>query len=137
MSRKLTYAAGLLYCFSLAPADLDDQSAATPSKAEAIEQLWELTTRTPLDLLASAFDDVSVAEPGMQAFAAYDEFLGILSAPESRSRLKKLTPDEASTDPVYQHIRELGRRFQSGLRALFLPDRPSRLRRLIEEYGVF
>lgn len=137
MSRKLMYAAGLLYCFSLAPRDLDDTDAKAPSKAEAIEQLWRLTGRTPMDLVAGAFDDAEDAAGGKDVFGAYDEFLGILSDQTKRNSLKNLMPEQAPSDDLYQHIRQLGHQFQAGLNTLFLPGRPSRLRRLIEEYGVF
>jgi hypothetical protein len=56
LSRKLTYAAGLLYAFELASAE-EHPPGPVPSslKQEAIERLWEVTNGTPLDLLAALF----------------------------------------------------------------------------------
>ncbi len=139
MSRKLTYAAGLLYCFSLAGEALNETEAADPSRLQkAIERLWMLTESTPLDLLAEAFmKSQSLMAPARLAFDAYDRFLGLLDSVEDRRHLEALDPDTADHDARYRLVRELGLAFQQGLTTLFLDDVSTNFPALTKEYGVF
>ena len=136
MSRKLSYAAGLLYCFSLAESA---ESAVSESvrKQQAIERLWFLSGRPPLDVLAKAFAPSSLADAARQAFDAYDEFLGMLANVETRKHLDGLVPEDADNDERYQRVREIGRLFQDALSQLFITDESTQLPTLTREYGVF
>ena len=140
LPRKLTFVAGLLYCYSIAQSvwhDAPDKDAPT-RKQETIEHLWQLTSTTPLDLLADAFSRSKTMEAtAKRTFDAYDRFLAILNSPADRDRLKKLTPDDASGDAGYQEIRELGTVFQAGLNELFLIDNDTPFPALTREYGMF
>jgi hypothetical protein len=139
-SRKVTYAAGLLYCFSLArqEAGPSDAPREPPDKFEAILHLTTLTLQTPLDILARAY----ASSPGLLASAAkvfdsYDAFLGILTNAEERRYLKQLSPDDTPGDETFQRVRELGHRFQQGLDELFLPEAPTHVSRLTKGFGLF
>lgn len=139
LSRKLTFAAGLLYCFSLAKGIWRD--AAPPSEASrqrAIEHLWTLTSSTPLNLLADAFlRSEALNDVSRKAFTAYDRFLQILDTRADRERLSTLKRNQADKDDVYQLVRTLGDEFQQGLTALFLESDSTRYASLIKQYGVF
>jgi hypothetical protein len=92
---------------------------------------------TPLENLAEALLRPTVSpETARLLFDAYDEFLGLLSDPAKRERLKSLRLEDLGEDEVFKEIRGLGRRFQKGLFRLFFRE-DKRLRELIEEYGVF
>jgi predicted nucleotidyltransferase len=140
MSRKLTYAAGLLYCFHLATAE---RNAPLPSreslhKHQGIDALSDLTHRTPLDILAQAFlSSESLHEYAKRAFDAYDRFLGLLNLEEDRTHLKTLRPEDADGDRRYQLVRNIGEEFQAGLTHLFLENTATQYPALIKAYGVF
>jgi len=140
MSRKLTYAAGLMYCFRLAGESREVPMSELDSgwKLRGIETLSGLTMSTPLDILADAF---MTAPPlhavGRHAFDSYDRFLGVLDNRDTREHLDTLPVDGAGSDEQYQFLRDLGERFQDSLSTLFIRDGRSRYPRLIEEYGVF
>ncbi len=140
LSRKLTFAAGLLYCFSLAESVW--QEAPTGSeptrKQQTIERLWNITGTSPLDLLADAFGkSTTLDREARTTFSAYDRFLAILDSGAERKALEALSPEAANTDPLYQEIRGLGNTFQAGLNALFLTDNDTPFPKLTREYGVF
>ena len=140
MSRKLTYAAGLLYCFALANNDASPTSADPDPKRklEAIELLGNLTASTPLDLLATAFmTSPSLRPAANQALSAYDEFIAILDDPADRDHLKTLPPDRGDADSRYQRVRAIGREFQAGLNVLFFDDTSTSFPIWTREYGVF
>ena len=69
-------------------------------------------------------------------FDAYDAFLGILTDPEQRGRLKRLSLDDLSKDSLFRDVVRLGRSFQTGLDRLFFEE-DAELGRLIKQYGVF
>jgi predicted nucleotidyltransferase len=142
MSRKLTYAAGLLRCYncalepSLQGLDRGNQSSAA---LPLVDFLASQIPITPLDLFARTFltsDRLTqTAEP---FFGAYDEFLGILDDEEKRSRLDSLQYDEIAVDPTYQRVRELGHSFQESLNAVFFSEQNhAEFFRLTKTYGVF
>jgi hypothetical protein len=139
LARKLTYAAGMLYCFSLAEGVLPSARDAERSrKQKAIERLWNLTTRTPLDLLAEAFMmSDSLQAPARKAFDAYDQFLGMLNDQDVRDHLENLRSDEGDSDEQYNRARKLGAQFQDGLTTLFVLDRSTAYPSLTAAYGVF
>ena len=139
-SRKVTYAAGLLYCFSLARQDAGPPAARRepPDKFEAILRLTTLTLQTPLDILATAYlSSPELLSSAAKVFDSYDAFLGILNDAEERKRLKGLPPDDTPNDRTFQRVRELGHRFQQGLDELFLPEAPTHVSRLTKAFGLF
>jgi hypothetical protein len=97
LARKLTYAAGMLYCFSLAEGIWPSAKDSEPSrKQKAIDRLWSLTTGTPLDLLAQAFMmSDSLRAPARKAFDAYDQFLGMLNDPRRARSPRELAAGRA------------------------------------------
>jgi len=137
VSRKMTYAAGLLACFSC---DLENvlNGAGTDEAPEQviITHLVDLFTLPPLDILTRvAARREALAPPTARLLHAYDAFLGLLSDPEKRDRLRELKPAESNDDPLYQEAREIGHRFQAGLDAIFFDD--DEIARLTKIYGVF
>ena len=139
-SRKVTYAAGLLYCFSLAhqEAGPSDTRREPPDKFEAILHLTTLTLQTPLDILARAYlSSPHLLASAAKVFDSYDAFLGVLNNAEQRKRLKELSADDTPSDETFQRVRELGHRFQQGLDELFLPESPTHISRLTKAFGLF
>jgi len=139
-SRKVTYAAGLLYCFSLARLDAGptDVPREPPDRFEALLHLTKLTLRTPLDILAAAY----MASPDLlsaatKVFDSYDAFLGMLHDSEARKHLKRLSPEDTPGDATFQRVRDLGHRFQRGLDELFVPDTPTHVSKLTKAFGLF
>lgn len=143
LSRKLIYAAGLLYCFSLAEGVWNasvEAAGESPRKMMAIERLSALSARTPLDILADAFLLASELDEGGRCFDAYDRFLGLLANASQRNHLDSLTPEAAEDDETYQEVRDLGERFQSSLTTLFIGNGGSSSNpypALTRVYGVF
>jgi predicted nucleotidyltransferase len=140
LSRKLIYAAGLVYCFSpaLLSWSVEKGTGQSERKMLGIEHLSALTAWTPLDLLADAFmASPSLAESAKAAFGTYEEFLGMLNDANARRHLESLTPEAADSDPLWSRVRALGRQFQDGLDALFLHDPGTRYPELVKAYGVF
>jgi hypothetical protein len=144
LSRKLTYAAGLLMCFSCAtapPGPADPHGGDFERAAlELVDTLQAYVRTRPLALFAGLFlenDRLDVAASRM--FGAYDEFLSILDDEEKRQHLDGLSqPDLVATDPVYQRVRELGHEFQGALDAVFFdPVGSPQLYELTKTYGVF
>ena len=106
-------------------------------RLDTTDQLARLTNRAPLDLLADAFTRApGLSEQARVAFDAYEEFRVMLGDPERRSHLDALSMDHADDDAVFQQVRDMGRRFQSSLTALFTKD-DSPFRSLTMEYGIF
>lgn len=140
LSRKLTFAAGLLYCFSIsaelwseAPDVKDSQK-----RPKTIEHLDELTKLTPLDLLATAFARSSGLDTAAKlTFDSYNRFLAILDSETDRGHLKALKQEDGDDDKLYQEIRNLGFEFQRGLTALFIDNNDTPLPALVREFGVF
>ena len=138
MSRKLIYVAGLLSCFSC-EAELDPFRHEGPEAVlQVVNQLAHRVWQKPLDIVAGTvllYGEPLLA-PAAELFAAYDRFLALLGDPVSRNRLKDLPPEDATTDPVYAEVRELGKHFQDALTRMFF-DADTPLRELTRKYGVF
>jgi len=140
LSRKLTFAAGLVACFrcSLLP-DLYPDFEGLPSGERAsiaVHELQEFLRLTPLEMLAWAylhFETLTAA--ATDVFGSYDGFLELLDG-DGRERLSGLKHDEAVDDETFQHARWLGRAFQGGLNALFLEPHQGFFQ-LTRTYGVF
>jgi hypothetical protein len=139
LSRKLIYAAGLLYCLVF----IDEEWAADPKmsqtdrKIQGIDRLQSLCALTPLDLLADSFMTSGLSDSAKEVFGAYDAFLGILSDKSQREHLDNLDTEAADGDELWNHVRDLGNIFQDGLNALFLDHPENKYPELIRKYGVF
>jgi predicted nucleotidyltransferase len=140
LSRKLIYAAGLLYCFGFIDHEwaTDQNVAQTDRKIQGIDRLQLLCALTPLDLLADAFmKSAGLSDSAKQVFGAYDAFLGILSDESQRKHLETLDPEAADSDELWNHVRVLGNTFQDGLNTLFLDHSANKYPELVRKYGVF
>jgi len=143
LSRKLTYAAGLVMCFSCSsnspgtssPLDTDQESAALA----IVERLSSQVHMTPLSIFANLFlDHDQLDAAATRMFGAYDEFLAILDDDDNRKHLDKLDQPAVATDPVYQRLRELGHEFQGALDTVFFdPTGFPEFYGLTRMYGVF
>jgi hypothetical protein len=139
LSRKLTYAAGLLTCFTAG----NDPTYKSPTNPQhdlhgVVDQLWRQCQMTPLELIASVliqYEDLYGAARNL--FDAYDKFLLVLDDSEKREQLEKLAPSDAGSDRVFRESREVGRRFQEALNRIFLESNSSRLDEQTKKYGVF
>lgn len=143
MSRKLTYAAGLLRCYNCAldPAIqvLEPQGSDASAALPIVDFIAAQTSLTPLDIFARAFLEfdglLPVARP---FFDSYNEFLGILDDEMNRKKLDSLQHDDIANDETYQRVRELGHAFQKALDSIFFSeDHQSDFYRLTKIYGVF
>lgn len=140
MSRKLIFVAGLLLCFSF---ELSGEREGWPvgrgevAPARLVARLRDRIRVRPLDSLAEALLRPSVSqETAMLIFKSYDAFLGILTDPDKRGRLKRLSLDDLGSDSIFRDVVHLGRDFQQGLDRLFFEE-DEVLRRMIKGYGVF
>ena len=141
MSRKLTFAAGLLTCFSCqleAPDDVRNCMArSSPTSAPLVRYFREKFRLPPLDLLAQTLLRYEIpAETARLLFDAYDEFLALVSDTDKRLHLKELRFEDIDLDLLFTEARKIGRRFQQGLTNLFYRDHED-FSKLIEYYGVF
>ena len=141
LSRKLTYAAGLVACFrcSLLP-DLHpgfaDLSVAERA-AIIVQELESFLRKTPLEILAWAFLHFTELAPAADdVFGSYDQFLTLLNG-EGREHLAMLGHAAAADDPTFAFARELGHAFQRGLNEIFLPEADRAFYHLTRIYGVF
>jgi hypothetical protein len=141
LSRKLTYAAGLVACFrcSLLPQlspgfeDLAIEERATIT----VQQLEAFLRKTPLEMLAWAFLTFDELAPAADdVFGSYDRYLSLLDG-NGRDHLSTLKHQDAADDPIFRSARELGDAFQCGLNEIFLPERDQAFYRLTRIYGVF
>ena len=129
MSRKLTFARGLLMCFNCsADASLADEITGHPKDgphaiAAAVSFLEKQVACTPLDAMAAAvLPYEGLYEHGKKLFGAYEQFLMLLSDETARKALKELSPDAAYSDPVFKRARDIGHDFQAGLDAIFFDE---------------
>lgn len=139
LSRKLTYAAGLLMCFNC---ELHkDQIAQTNGNSQIhpiVKYLYGYAGKTPLEILAETIlSSSSLIEIGKDLFNTYDQFLALLDNEEKRNRLETLERSDAPNDTIYNEARELGQKFQSSLTRLFLEENGTKLFEITKAYGVF
>ncbi len=73
--------------------------------------------------------------PAREIMGAYDEFVGILADPKSRTELDELEPADFDTTRTFERPRQISHRFSDGLQALFFDV--GEMRRLTRVYGVF
>jgi predicted nucleotidyltransferase len=141
MSRKLIYVSGLLACYRCHIDYSNEQRASLfgdPSrKQEVIEHLEQIFQSTPLEIIASVlyrYDHLD--ETARKILDSYNEFIGVLSDKDARTRLEELTEENADADPIYQRARTLSHAFRDGVLAFFF-DPESELEALTKTYGVF
>lgn len=138
MSRKLTFVAGLLSCYSCETDFADAEGGAGPTGIlRVVDHLARLVGKSPLDIVAA----VILREPVLhdvarRMFRAYDEFLSMLDDADVRLHLKHLSADDADTDATYARTRVLGKQFQEALTHVFL-DADTPIARLTRHYGLF
>jgi predicted nucleotidyltransferase len=137
LSRKLLYSAGLLSCYLCGEEFRAARRTNPYHDAHQVTQfLAQLVGATPLDIVArvvlDSFGETSV--PGRAIFDTYDAFLGVMNDAGKRETLKRLRPEEADSNAVYQEARQLGTRFHDALTRLFF-EAP--LREFTIRYGVF
>jgi predicted nucleotidyltransferase len=139
MSRKLTYVAGLLMCFSCELQKDQILSGNGESQIHPIvKHLSTYSQKTPLEIVAETILSFSGLEGiGKELFDTYDQFLALLDDEDKRDRLDKLERQHSETDETYKQIRELGRAFQLSLNKLFLAKNGTKLFDLTLAYGVF
>lgn len=147
MSRKLTYAAGLLACYSCAIEESTFQPGSHVGLAEresnrmhpVVAHLADLLNDSPLDIVARMLLPYrSLYGAADDFFGSYDAFLSILDNPMQRQELDELTPESASDNALFQTARELGHRFQDALNEIFLSERTGvPYFELTKRYGVF
>lgn len=138
LSRKLTYAAGLLMCFNCELHKDQILQGNGNSQIQIVKYLSTYATKTPLEIFAeSILSTPSLTEIGRELFNTYDQFLALLDNEEKRKRLEALTRSDASSDQIYGEARDLGRKFQSSLSRLFLEENGTKLFEITKAYGVF
>jgi hypothetical protein len=124
LSRKLLFASGLLPILE----------AAKYTKDEMFSFLDAELSDPPTDRIARSFVRHDVRDAGARTLTAYDEFLGLLTDPEWRNRVKAVTRETADQSSDFAQIRDLGKRFGTGLESLLFE---SDLLMLIREVGIF
>jgi predicted nucleotidyltransferase len=142
LSRKLTYAAGLVACFQCAylgeryPGYADFPA---PERARiVVDALEDFLQKTPLEMMAWAFLRFeTLTQHADDFFGSYDQFLALLDDERTRTALQGLKQEAAAEDEAFRNVRELGHRFQRALNEVFLPGDRSAFHELTRAYGVF
>lgn len=142
LSRKLTYASGLVACFSCASLGNGGGDEDGGKRVlRTVDHLEDLLRNPPLEILAFALlseqDKPDVLAAAGDLYSAYDEFLALLDDESKRSELDALLPDEAQSNAVYNSARQIGSRFQDALNRIFLDSNGTQLHELMRTYGVF
>lgn len=141
LSRKLTYASGLLMCYSCALDPVLGLTTASETTAtlQFITHLGRYARASPLDVFADLFlARDPLLTTGGELFDAYDGFLALLDDPVKRKRLDELKVDQVADDPIYQQVRTFGHRFQHALNEIFFSEEKAPdLFALTKTYGVF
>lgn len=141
LSRKLTYAAGLLACFSCADVPLPSGAGPAERTLALVDHLERYLRQSPLDVVAATLlpyigrgELSAVAE---KLFAAYNDFLALLNDEVRRRELEDLPPEQAAKNATYESARDLGHDFQDALSTLFFDAPSGQLLQLTRAYGVF
>jgi predicted nucleotidyltransferase len=139
MSRKLIFVKGLLVCFNciLRPPGGANGSSTTQDGLlpPLVSYLRRVVSQTPLEIVAQAWLNYPNDKSAKRMLDAYDEFVITLDDHDKRNHLKSLQPDAASTDSLFQRMREVGHAFQESLDDLFFETHE--LSNLVRKYGVF
>lgn len=143
MSRKLTFAAGLLICFSCATnEELRKEVKACREKENRpqiiVDHLRSLIRLSPLDILSYTILSYKGLYPSARLIIdSYDKFIELLNDPEKRIILENISSENAVRDPLFKFAREVSHDFQKGLNMLFLEDNGTKLHELTKRYGLF
>lgn len=143
MSRKLTFAAGLLTCFSCATNDELINKIKNCEEIECrpqimVDHLFSLIRLTPLDRLAHIILPYKQLHPHVkQIIENYNSFIELLSNSEKRNHLENLLAEDVAKDRDYKYAREISHDFQNGLNKIFLEENGTMLYKLTKKYGVF
>lgn len=140
LSRKLTYAAGLVACFRCSfLGDMYpgfDELPVDERARVAVDDMQAFLRQTPLDMMAWAMSKFGLAGPARLLFGSYDRFLALLGS-DARTRLSTMDLADAPGDELFEEARQLGHDFQDALNELFLPDGKGAFYSLTRTYGVF
>jgi hypothetical protein len=99
--------------------------------------LEEVFQTTPLDIVASVLYRYShLDETAERILGSYNDFIGMLSDQDMRTKLEAITEQSAEADPDYQRARALTHTFRDGILTFFF-DPNSELEALTKNYGVF
>ena len=123
-ARKLLFAGGLL------PVLLCESRP----KSEMRDFLSNWLTAQPTDRIAATLLHFDAIDEGSRALAAYDDWMAIQRSKKHRAHLAKLTFATRSDDPLFDEVRDIGRRFERALLALLFDTSLSPLAR---QYLVF
>jgi len=134
MSRKLIFTKGLLMC--LGCGNLPDQKSSKEMNSALIEYCEDVASLSAIDVLCKHLLGIKQLELAEKLLVSYDGFLGIINDEGKREHLASLEFEKAALDPVFNEVRELGKKFQAGLSELFF-DPANGLAKLTKEYGVF
>lgn len=138
LSRKLTYVAGLLACYSCAAYNI---SLRENYRLELTDHLSTVLEQTPLEMVASSLmpylETEAIGNAARELFESYQEFLSLLNDREAREKLSELPAEEVLTDELYGKARRIGHRFQEALNTVFLDDGSTPFQGLTRKYGVF
>jgi hypothetical protein len=105
-------------------------------KLSLVNHLKHYTRMTPLEIMAEGMQAYEISdELARELYAAYEEFLKILSSREQRDHLDNLRAEDSRNDPLFRRVRDLSRAFQHALDAIFF-DNPE-IAPLTREYGLF
>ncbi|MCB1021250.1 MAG: nucleotidyltransferase domain-containing protein [Bryobacterales bacterium] len=134
LSRKLLFTAGLLHCFLGSRFWLQGD----PDSHTAVETMLDVVRQnTPLDRLAVTIEAFNIPdETAREILGSYDEFLGLIDDEETRKRFDELPLDELQSDSAFLKAKEIGDRFDQGLKRMFF-DGPDELKAFTREYGIF
>lgn len=137
MSRKLLFVSGLLICFNSNRGRLHKLLSADASNSQIVAHLQETMRRTPLEIVADSMTLYKISkETIMKVFASYDAFLDLLNDEDKRRHLKELPETDASSDSVFNEVRDIGHKFQEALTKVFFEENPE-LTEYTQTYGVF
>lgn len=139
MSRKLIYVAGLLTCYSCETELTPEHGESSRARiARVVAHLAALVRKSPLDIAAgTVLRYPSLHDAGRDFFGAYNAFIGILHDAEKRAGLEALRPEDASADPLYHEVQQIGTRFQGALFKIFFDQSDTPIPGLTRRYGVF
>jgi predicted nucleotidyltransferase len=140
VSRKLTYASGLVACFWCDQTISGQPKTMPDNMQQIIANLNDMISLTPLERIAKfylshwAVDSMPAA--AAEFFGAYDEFLRLLNNKDKRNILKGLKPEEMYQNETFQDARAIRMRFKNAIEMTFLKQ-PSPLYEHIISMGVF
>lgn len=139
MSRKLIFASGLLLCFSCnLDADLKNNISTEKDaiRLSLVNHIREWIRCTPLEIVARCMHAYNVPQ-NIQSdfFSSYASFLEVLDNRDSREKLSRLRAADSRKDPLFTHIKEISRVFESCLDNIFFEN--EQVRFLTRTYGVF